>query len=347
LARATSYWNYGDIPMGKIFPSLKNLKAYPQYWNQTLALIEKAFKYQSAFNFKDDFITLMNEENANHLYILTENEKVIAHLGVKIRDINIEDKRIPIAMMGGIAVDENHRGQGLFSYLMNEVKKIHHDDVSAFILWSDLPTMYEKHHFYLCGSQYPLTKKEEKNTYLHLTNPTENEKKQIQNIHKNFFQKHFAYVERTELDWEQLFQSKSSQIWVNERENITSYFVKNKGQDLHNIIHEYATLENRTEFLKQISHWGEVWMTQDYFHEENAHFQFLLSAGKKIDLLVNHLTEKDIVVEHVSGDECQFKFKGTDYIMSCSDFFSGVFGPARFSELKNNKDLFIAGWDSI
>src|SRR5690606_8359310 len=249
--------------------------------------------------------------------------------------------------MGGIAVDEEYQGQGIFSYMMNEVKKIHHAEVAAFILWSDLASMYEKHGFYLCGSQYPLARNSRENNYIHLINANGSEQKEIKKIHKNFFQKHFAYIERTESDWQQLFTSKSCEIWVNDRQNITSYFIKNKGQDLHNIIHEYATLEDRKEFLKTISHWGEVWMTQDYFHEGNAHFQFLLSAGKKIDHLVNHLTEGDIVVEHVSGDECQFKFKGTDYIMSCSDFFSGVFGPARFSELKNNKDLFIAGWDSI
>lgn len=333
--------------MGKICLPLKNLKANPEFWDQTLALIEKSFKYQPQFSFEKDFVTLMNRENAHHLYILTENEKVIAHLGVKIRDININGKRFPIAMMGGIAVDEKFRGKGLFSYLMSEVKKLHHQDVAAFILWSDLPAMYEKHQFYLCGSQYPFSRRSEKNTFQQLINPTLDEKKKIREIHQSFFQKHFAFVERTESDWEELFNTTSSKIFVNDRNNISSYFVQNKGQDLQNIIHEFATLENRTEFLKQISHWGEVWMTQDYFHEGNAHFQFLLSAGSKFPMLVKHLTLNEVEVTLVNNEESHFKFKGNDYIMNCSEFFSGIFGPGRFSELKDHKDLFISGWDSI
>ncbi len=333
--------------MGKICLPLNNLKDQPQFWGQTLALIEKSFKYRPEFSFERDFITLMNPENAHHLYILIENEKVVAHLGVKIRDININNQKISIAMMGGIAVDEAYRGKGLFSYLMSEVKKIHHHQVAAFILWSDLPSMYEKHQFYLCGSQYPFARKNEKNTYELLINASSDEKNKIRTIHQNFFQKHFSYVERTESDWEQLFQTKSSQIWVNDRHNITSYFVQNKGQDLKNIIHEYATLENRTELLKKIAHWGEVWMTQDYFHEDNAHFQFILAAGELFSELVNKVTQGEIKVSKMDHQDCHFKFKETDYIMSCSEFFSGVFGPGRFSELKDTKSLFITGWDSI
>lgn len=333
--------------MGKIFPPLKNLKNHPEYWEQTNALIEKAFKYQPQFNFEDDFITLMNKENAHHLYILIENEKVIAHIGVKIRDLNINENKISVAMMGGIAVDEKYQGQGIFSYMMNEVKIIYHAEVAAFILWSDLASMYEKYGFYLCGSQYPLTRRSEKNSYTHLVNANKDEQIQVKKIHQNFFQKHFSYIERTENDWQQLFNSKSCEIWVNDRHNMTSYFVKNKGQDLQNIIHEYATLENRTEFLKTISHWGEVWMTKDYFHEGNAHFQFLLAAGDKLPTLIAHLTQGEIKLNLLKKDECHFQFKNVDYIMSCSEFLCGVFGPSRFSELKDNKDIFIAGWDSI
>lgn len=333
--------------MGKICLPLNNLKDHPQFWDQTQALIEKSFKYRPEFSFEKDFVTLMNQENAHHLYILIENEKVIAHLGVKRRDININNKKVSIAMIGGIAVDEAYRGKGLFSYLMSEVKKIHHHEVSAFILWSDLPAMYEKHQFYLCGSQYPFSRKNEKNTYQLLTNASQEEKNKVRTIHQNFFQKHFHYVERTESDWEQLFQTKSSKIWVNDRNSINSYFVQNKGQDLTGIIHEYATLENRTEFLKQISHWGEVWLTQDYFHENNAHFQFLMCAGHQFSSLVNDLTLGEVTVSLLNDQECHFQFKGSDYVMECSEFFSGIFGPGRFSEFKDHKDLFIAGWDSI
>lgn len=333
--------------MGKNFPSLKTLKTHPEYWKQTTALIEKAFKYKTPWRFEDDFITLMNPLNAHHLYILSENDKVIAHLGVKVRDLNINDHKIPLAMMGGIAVDEAYRGKGLFSYMMSEVKKIHHDNIGAFILWSDLPSMYEKHGFYLCGSQYPFARRSEKTRYQLLDNASSEEQQKIKAIYQHFFQKHFAYIERTQSDWDQLFQSKISHIWVNDRSNITSYFVQNKGMDLHNIIHEYATVENRTDFLKQISHWGEVWMTQDYFHEDNAHFQFLLAAGGKFNKLISLLSSEQINLTSIANQECYFKFKDNEYVMNSAEFFSGVFGPARFSELKNSKDVFITGWDSI
>lgn len=333
--------------MGKFFPPLKNLKSHPQYWQETTTLIEKAFKYRAPFRFEEDFITLMNSDNAHHLYLLTENEQVIAHLGVKIRDLNINNHRIPVAMMGGIAVDETHRGQGLFSYMMSEVKKIHQDKVGAFILWSDMPALYEKHDFHLCGSQYPFARKSEKTTFQLLTHATNDEQLRVKEIHYSFFQKHFAYVERTQDDWDQLFNSKSTKIYVNDRSHITSYYVQHKGMDLNHIIHEFATLDNRTEFLKQIAHWGEVWMTQDYFHEDNAHFQLLMAPGGQFPSLIEHFTKKEIELTDINQNECHFKFRGNEYVMNCSEFFSGVFGPGRFSELQGQKDLFITGWDSI
>lgn len=333
--------------MGKICRQLKNLKDEPQYWQQTLKLIEESFKYRPPFHFENDFVTLMNKDNAHHLFILVENEKVIAHLGVKIRNITLQEELLPIAMLGGIAVDSHYRGQGLLSFMMNEIKEAFNNDVCAFILWSDLISLYEKYGFFLCGPQYPLSRKSEKNTYHLLTNATEAEKNQIKILHHHYFKKHYAFIERTQLDWEQLFNSKSCEIWVNDPNNLTSYFIKNKGQDLQNIIHEYATSENRTEFLKTISHWGEVWMTQDYFHEDIAHFQFMLAAGQKFSNLVKAITKGRIKLSAINQNECHFNFKGTDYVMNSSEFFSGIFGPARFSELKDNRDLFIAGWDSI
>lgn len=335
--------------MGKIFPSLKNLQTHPQLWEATLTFIEENFAYDEKNSFENDFITLMNKKNAHHLYILQIEEEIVAHLGVKIRDIHIGDQVFKLAMMGGIAVSKKFRGQGYFSYLMSEVKSLFQDQVHFFMLWSDLAAMYEKHGFYLCGSQFSTQGPEEENTFSILKKATPLQQNAIKKLQQNFFNKNFIYIQRTEEDWDYLFNSTSVEIWIDQPENIESYFIKNKGQDLKGIIHEFATIHNRELFLKKISSLGTLWSTRRVLEDSVSQYQFLIAGGDKFNEFISSLTDDKLQLRHLDFQrgECEVLFQGTSHVLKLSDFYTGVFGPNKFEELSEVADLYITGWDSI
>jgi len=61
---------------------------------ETLSLIEGCFGYQDPkYKFKNDFSLLFNQKNYRNLFILTDNDKVIAHIGCLPRDLIYKDKK--------------------------------------------------------------------------------------------------------------------------------------------------------------------------------------------------------------------------------------------------------------
>ena len=64
---------------------MMNLKDQPEYYQQTLSLIEKSFGYNEKYSFAIDFAPLLDQSNWHHCFILLDEEKknVIAHIALK------------------------------------------------------------------------------------------------------------------------------------------------------------------------------------------------------------------------------------------------------------------------
>src|SRR5690348_1673561 len=104
--------------MGNIFP----LKEKPSCFEATIKLIEKSFDYKSPHSFKTDFAPLIDQSNHQNCFIyIDENEHVLAHIGVKERIITLGKKKFTVCLLGGIAVDEKRRGEGIFQTLLQDV----------------------------------------------------------------------------------------------------------------------------------------------------------------------------------------------------------------------------------
>jgi predicted acetyltransferase len=146
--------------VGKNFPRIISLNEEPSFYEATLKLIERSFQYKKPNSFETDFYPLINKENHQNCFIMVdENENVLAHIGVKKKFLTLKGEKFPIAMLGGIAVDEKFRGEGHFQTLMNDVLAEKRSDVTFFLLWSDMEKLYNKFGFHLCGKQVEYSQK--------------------------------------------------------------------------------------------------------------------------------------------------------------------------------------------
>lgn len=341
--------------MGKNFPQIKNLREKPSCFEATLKLIEESFSYKAPNSFQTDFAPLMDRSNHHNCFILIdENDGVLAHVGVKERKINIENESFTITMLGGIAVDKTHRGQGHFQTLFQDVLAEKRSDATLFLLWSDQESLYTKFGFHLCGEQFELSQKDHNKefkltTYAQLT-PTQ--KEDVKVLYNNSFKKIYLSTERDASDWNLLEKITSSELYYQEADSkITAYFFKGKGQDLGGIIHEYGSSHDITSHLEAIRNYGKVWMGARLIETESLHYQFMLAPAdtKNFCRFIKRYTNDliDLRDLNLMKQEAYFDFNQETLALSIEEFLRGIFGPAPFEELGDLRPVFFSGLDSI
>ncbi|MBI2521621.1 MAG: GNAT family N-acetyltransferase [Bdellovibrio sp.] len=228
---------------------VKTLKERPDLYQQTLRLVERSFGSPSLHKIEIDFYPLFQAENWEHCFIMINDaDKLVAHLGVKIRQMCVGDKIFPVALLGGIAVEQEQRGQGHFRNLFQEIIKKYESHVTFFLLWSEKNTLYEKFGFHEVGEVFEAKYNGANNTVCSVTRLEQLSsfaQDSIKNLHALAYEEQYAYFKRDYNDWNAIIKITSAELLFgrNDKNEITSYALKNKGMDLQNIIYEWSTLE--------------------------------------------------------------------------------------------------------
>lgn len=336
--------------MGNIFP----LSERPSCFEATIKLIEKSFQYKRPHSFEIDFAPLVDKSNHHNCFILIdENEKLLAHVGAKERVLTLNGVRYPIVLLGGIAVDEERRGEGIFQTLFQDVLAEKRSDTCLFLLWSDLEKLYNKFGFHLCGTQFEITSEKKpspftKTTYKELS---AEDQKSVRNLYEKSFRSLYLSLERSDADWRMLSNVTSADLYVRkEKDQITEYYFMNKGQDLPGVIYEYGTANDVETFLKELSSYGKLWLGKDILSSENLQYQFFMGPGdtKLFAQLIFELTKKQFNILNINlmKQEVFFDFNEETLSLELHDFLRGVFGPGSFEEI-DVPSLFISGLDSV
>jgi len=331
---------------------ITTLDKYPHLLTDVVRLVEISFEYEENHSFMTDFAPLFDSHNLeNHFITLDDNEKVIAHIGVCERYL-LNHK---IALLGGIAVSKENRGEGIFQNLMREVLSERSDRYALFMLWSDQEKLYKKFGFYLCGNQIELSAKNGTKNFIHtkLAQLSSKQMEELKIIYQKSFSNLYTTLLRTDEDWKNLQRIQSSDLFIKEKDGkIYEYFFMNKGQDLQGVIYEYGTLKDIKIFLEEIRNYGRVWIAKDILASDNLQYQFLLSPGdtKLFKAFVESFTNKTIVIEDINHmkQEVYFHFNEELLGLDTEDFLRGIFGPGVFEEIETNiNPLFISGLESI
>jgi predicted N-acetyltransferase YhbS len=341
--------------MGNIFPRRTTLKESPSLFEETLRLIEKSFHYKEPFSFKEDFAPLMDPSNHHNCFVYRdESGKVLAHIGMKDKILSVNGKTHAICLLGGIAVDEERRGEGLFRSLMEDVLSEKRSDCAFFLLWSDQEKLYMKFVFSLFGSQYEYSKSEgetlfEKTKYTSLNTTG---KESIRELFARSFATTYLTPQRSSEDWEMIEKTASADLYIKrDKDDISSYFFMNKGQDLTGIIYEYGHQNELEKFVSEAQKVGTVWTAIPVSDNNTQQFQFMLApaARRPFAEFMNDYTKGQFTVRDINliKGEVFFDYNDETLSLEIPEFLRGVLGPGTFEELGDNAPLFLSGLDSI
>jgi predicted N-acetyltransferase YhbS len=120
--------------------------------NDVNQLVSNAFGYQAPHAFFDDF-PIWKSNQVVRLGILHE-KKLVSHVGIHFAEIHGSDTTHKVALIGAVATDLNHRGQGYSSNLLKEaIRRAEEKKCEWIFLWGSEHEFYEKLGFLLAGSQ--------------------------------------------------------------------------------------------------------------------------------------------------------------------------------------------------
>ncbi len=328
---------------------LSNLAIRPQARAAVEEIIEEAFKYQAPYKFREDFYPLLAPGNAAHNHLILQGDTVIGHLGVRLVNLVWATCKIPVALVGGLAIQKAWRGQGLFKAAFNQVLQLYEKQVGLFILWSDQAALYAKFNFWQAGLVLQLGEKTNlipaliragwrKYTPYDFRDPLG---QQLPALYQRYA-KNFLAVERTAADWQTLAGIKSATYLVHPTSAslIDAYVVIGKGFDLGGVVHEVGGDEaGLAEFL---SHWQnyKIWLPgtkkwQQQFPLAKPLYTGLFRRGneawlKPLWAKLDQETQQSITQLYQAGE---------DHLL-----WPKLFGPGENPLLP---PLFISGLDSI
>lgn len=317
---------------------LTNLETDPDYYEDTISLIESAFGYKEDHSYDVDFYPLMSKSNWPNNYVVIDKDEVVAHTGVLKKKISLT-KEHHLAFIGGVAVREDYRGQGLASKLLNHALK-EHSSTALHVLWSEKTELYEKFGFWPCVELYSCPKTEGYSQFKKIV-PTEAEWKELERLYNSSNE---VRVKRESNDWDQIKKIKSADVYTKEKSgSIENYFVMNKGMDLNGIVHEYGSLDDAKEIMTH----GNLWASKNV-ESSTPLFGSLIKIGElnAFKSFVSEFTKGALEIEAIV-QEVRFKFKGELYSLTQEEFLQGIFGPGRLEELGEIPKLFISGMDSV
>lgn len=250
-------------------------------------MIEQSFGYDENNSFEIDFYPLINEKNLSNCFIAHESNNVLAFIGLKKRNIQINNKECRVNLWGGICTNEQYRGQGIFSKLFEKALQ-DNDHCDFHFLWSEKYDLYEKFGFLPSFDQHEFKEIKSK-THLNYNEKkysdlSEKEKSELYYLYEKKTQDYYM-LKRSKKDWQDLFKTSSSNLYLyKEDEKIISYFIKNKGADLGNIIHEYSY--QNSEQLTSILNYGDIWGTANESKHiiSNNNFPLALVKHNNIEL---------------------------------------------------------------
>lgn len=326
-----------------------------QYFDETLKLIEDCFQYKDENSFKNDFSFLFTDENLKNNKIIFDktNNKVIGHFGICKRNLIFNEINTPIAFMGGICIDKEYRGKGLFDYffkiILNQLEK----KFTMTVLWSGDPEIYYKYSFHLAIEQHSYQFENiEDSEYKKINELDETLKSSIKQLYNNYITKRFITPQRNDNHWQSLWNMNKKDIYIQSHDGqIVSYFIVNKGQDLENIIHEIA-IDNIDHFIppnKEFILWYPTEVPSDS-HQTQFGAIIRLNSNTFTEKFFSELTSNSLLIRDVDNKDnlIRFLFNGDKNEISMNDFLTGFFGPGKFEEFnKFPTKLYIPGIDSI
>lgn len=311
----------------------RQLKDFPEYYEQMISLVENSFGYKPAYNIARDFAPLFSKNSkADNILFFDKNNQLIGHIGLLKKNIVYKECRFPVILLGGVCVASKYRGQGHLKEMMAEALSLFEGQYLFAFLWSSMTEMYEKFGFYEAGQVV------QTGNQGFVTPPSGFKKvdidkcpqstwKWIQDSYNNR-PSHEAYLERTPFDWEIIQEMKSVSLYVNEVSK--EYFMINKGMDLPGIIHEYTPHLNLNNELQKFPTWTHPQKLGQVNFSHTLFLSFIkIGAEEKLADFLAIYSNGQIILKKIQNKTIELEIDGCRCQKHPSDFLGSLFGPGQ------------------
>lgn len=352
---------------------ISTLQKMPEFRENVVKLIEKSFEYSNENHFDVDFYSLLSPCNSGNNFILLEegSKNLIGHIGVKIRTFSEGTFATPVALLGGIAINPQYRGRGLFSKFFQKILDTFENQVSMFWLWSDHYELYRKFKFELCMGYRETAIKDDQliiddisDLSIVIKNTSEiqaDEWGRLKQIYCNSILSKYACFHRNEMDWNDISKITSSKIYLfkDEAMTILGYCFCGKGMDLQNIVHEIAIdektkMQQKIKILNYIQRRHILWLPEisEYGSENIGQLKYLnllrVGSSEKFKCFISQWSRNAIEVEDITNNEIKFNYNNQLRSERLEVFNQLLLGANPLPEWKNfGKNIYISGMDSI
>jgi predicted N-acetyltransferase YhbS len=244
------------------------LSVIPEMAEQADQLVEKAFGYVLPCRFRTDFAPLAGAHNLSHRYVLLDrtSQTVVAHVGVNLRSFIWEAETVPVAFLGGIAVDESVRGLGLFHRMFVNVIARYESQCAFFLLWSDKHDMYEKYGFHLAGRQwcYRVPGNDARGSLVRYSELSATTREWMASLYRDTINQRTFSPLRDVDDWRHIGEITSAELRLTgDPARPTGYYFLGKGMDLGGVVHDWAHEDGLEGLLRDSGAPGVVWAAQN------------------------------------------------------------------------------------
>lgn len=227
-----------------------------------IARVSRAFKYPEEQRVDRDFPAFFQEKNVEHLWVAVSGGQIIAHSGAYLSSLRVEGEEITVGGIGGVYSEEEHRGKGAPSLLIEKCcEDLKSRGAALAFLWTGEHAYFRKQGFELVGRQWmihvPLDKAKLLDDEIGGDIGARALGEVRDTVGAEFFQKSlelflkFPLGTARSLELHSLLLSSSGcrvfSLW--QGSELRAYMVLNKGFDLQGYVHEWAGDERALHVL--------------------------------------------------------------------------------------------------
>lgn len=122
--------------------------ANPQEVDQVIELTDYVFRVSGGLeaSMGRQFPTFLSPDNAANLYVAVDDDRVIAHVGVKKNTAILYGHKVSMASIGAVCTHPHYRGQGIGTKLLHDVFQSLNKENVGFVTISGTRGLYKRNH---------------------------------------------------------------------------------------------------------------------------------------------------------------------------------------------------------
>ncbi|MBX2995029.1 MAG: GNAT family N-acetyltransferase [Bdellovibrionaceae bacterium] len=207
-----------------------------------LKFLDKALRPDQQWSIQNEYPTALGKQNINNIRIITENDRFLSHAVMKPLIIKTPLMIYKAAAIGSVVTDQDHRGQGLSSQILDScLVEAQAQDCDFAILWTNLYDFYRKIGFELAGFEESVVFEKEFAVPAHDLIFKTGSQVSSEAILR-LYTKHAVGTARNAEEVRKFLQIPKSQVHTawDKSGQLVAYAVEGKGADLTDYVHEWG-----------------------------------------------------------------------------------------------------------